>query len=66
MKESTWELKDPKVKTVMLHGSGVKTPVGFKYRKDNDWDSSPVTIDGDGDGTVPLRSLLAGKNWDGV
>ena len=47
------ELVAPKVDVYPIYGTNVSTPIKFVYKKDNDWDSYPESIFGDGDGTVP-------------
>ena len=48
------------------YGTNVSTAQQYVYSKDNDWDTDPsVVSDLNGDGTVPLRALVAGDGWEG-
>ncbi|GMI01918.1 hypothetical protein TrVE_jg4648 [Triparma verrucosa] len=59
-----YDLKDPNVRTYVKYGTGQDTPESYVYGKD--WDTIDKTVNGDGDGTVNLRSLEAGltKGWE--
>ncbi|GMH73018.1 hypothetical protein TL16_g06070 [Triparma laevis f. inornata] len=58
-----YDLKDPNIKTYVKYGAGKDTPTSYVYGKD--WDTIDKTVNGDGDGTVNIRSLEAGiaKGW---
>ena len=53
----------PNVTVYCLHGSGVDTPESFKFSDGQFPDAQPTTTNGDGDGTVNLRSLRACEMW---
>ncbi|CAG0913986.1 unnamed protein product [Notodromas monacha] len=56
----------PGVEVHCLHGVGVPTWEKIVYQKDSDFPDKPTTlINGDGDGTVNLRSLEACSLWGG-
>jgi len=60
------DLNPPDVETHSLYGVDLKTPSGFIYKKESDWpDRQPSVLYGDGDGTVPKRSLLGYQKWLG-
>lgn len=63
-KEITWELNAPHVKTYPIYGVKVDTPSRYIYDTDHDFNIVTKKIEyGNGDGTVPLRSLEAGNSW---
>ena len=70
----TADLVDPGVPVTHLYGMGVDTPTAFEYDADSAdsiaaaFRKGPARVVlGDGDGTVPLRSLQsAGQRWPGV
>ena len=46
------------------YGTNVSTVQQYVYSKDDDWDTDPTVVsDLNGDGTVPLRALVAGDGW---
>ena len=60
----TADLTSPGVNTVHLYGINKDTPTYFRYASDNNFDEEPEAINGNGDDTVPLRSLQsAGIMW---
>ncbi|KPP65900.1 group XV phospholipase A2-like [Scleropages formosus] len=56
-------LEPPGVAVHCLYGSGVPTPEAFNYSTFPD--GEPVVINGDGDGTVNLRSTMQCRRWAG-
>ncbi|KAF8567881.1 hypothetical protein P879_07551 [Paragonimus westermani] len=56
------------VQVICVHGSQVSTPVSLTYPRKG-WfhkgfpDETPTITDGDGDGTVPIRSLEVCRQW---
>ena len=59
----TAPLRPPGVRTRHLYGVGVATPTAFRYPSDRDFTATPQVVTGDGDGTVPLRSLRSAGHW---
>ena len=56
--------KPPEVETHCLHGAGVDTPYQFEWNEKYKWpDTQPLVVNGDGDGTVVLRSLAGCLLW---
>jgi len=56
---------DPGVKTYCFNGKDVPTSASFYYKNQRDFpDEVPETVSGDGDGTVPARSLQVCHKWD--
>ena len=53
----------PNVPVLCLHGSGVDTPVTYKYKPGRFPDGPPDRVMGDGDGTVPINSLKGCSRW---
>ncbi|XP_044742751.1 phospholipase A2 group XV-like isoform X2 [Chrysoperla carnea] len=53
----------PGVEVHCLYGSNLPTVERLNYKKSTVLDGSPTLINGDGDGTVNLRSLEACKFW---
>ena len=70
----TAELVDPGVPVTHFYGTGVGTPTAFEYEADSDasvansFRRGPTrVVYGDGDGTVPLRSLQSvERRWADV
>ena len=58
-------LRTPNVTVHCLHGSGVPTAESFTFTGDQFPDSQPATTNGDGDGTVNIRSLRGCERWKG-
>jgi lysophospholipase-3 len=55
----------PGVEVHCLHGVGVPTWEQIIYAKDSDFPDKPGTlVNGDGDGTVNVRSLEVCKSWE--
>ena len=54
----------PGVDVHCLHGKGVDTPAGFIYDESDWYDQQPAVINGDGDGTVNMRSLHGCLLWN--
>merc|ERR1712002_497850 len=55
---------DPGVKTYCFNGKDIPTSASFRYKNQKDFpDEIPDTIFGDGDGTVPARSLQMCHKW---
>ena len=59
----TSNMISPGVPVFHLYGIDVDTPSAFQYESNNDFDQEPKTINGNGDGTVPLRSLRIASTW---
>jgi len=61
-------LADPKVADIrILYGTGVDTDEFYEYTKDGSWDEDDLKITkGNGDGTVNIRSLESGNEWENV
>lgn len=59
------DLIPPEVPVHCIHGSGVATPEAFVFGKGQFPDTYPSQVDGDGDGTVNIRSLLGCLRWVG-
>jgi len=56
---------DPGVKTYCFNGKDIPTSASFYYENQKDFpDEIPETVPGDGDGTVPARSLQVCHKWD--
>lgn len=55
----------PGVEVHCLYGSGVDTVERLYYKAGTSIDGTPELINGDGDGTVNLRSLEGCKHWQG-
>lgn len=55
----------PQVPVYCIHGSGVPTPDILVFSKGQFPDTYPGEVDGDGDGTVNIRSLLGCLRWVG-
>ena len=53
----------PNVPVLCLHGSGVNTPVTYKYEAGTFPDGPADRVMGDGDGTVPINSLKGCTRW---
>lgn len=64
----TSSFTDPGVPTFPMYGTDVDTPARYDYADDGStWYNSQsydTVMLSDGDGTVPLRSLAAGDNWN--
>ena len=58
-----YDLTAPGVPVHCLHGAGLDTPAGFIFPPGGFPDTYPQTINGDGDGTVNMRSLLGCLRW---
>ena len=58
-------MKTPNVSVHCLYGTGVATAESFTYTGDQFPDSQPATINGNGDGTVNLKSLKGCERWIG-
>ena len=52
-------LKAPGVELHCLHGINIPTPVQWVYTNETWHEGQPMPVNGDGDGTVNLRSLRA-------
>lgn len=64
VQDLTSDFTDPAVSVYPRYGTGVATPQQYVYAKDDDWDTDPsIVSDMNGDGTVPLRALVAGDGW---
>lgn len=59
-----YNLTPPGVAVHCLYGSGIPTPEAFQY-SDKFPDVEPDVLNGDGDGTVNLRSAVQCKRWAG-
>jgi lysophospholipase-3 len=59
------DLTPPQVPVHCLHGSGIPTMEKLVFKTDKFPDGTPERIDGDGDGTVNMRSLLGCVRWIG-
>ncbi len=59
--KAIYDLSSPGVRTHVKYGTGKDTLETLTYSKTGDWDDIESTTSGDGDGTVNLRSLEAGK-----
>lgn len=56
---------DPGVKTYCFNGKDIATSASFYYKDQKDFpDQIPETVSGDGDGTVPARSLQVCHKWN--
>ncbi|XP_037047711.1 phospholipase A2 group XV-like isoform X2 [Bradysia coprophila] len=69
MRKDTMKYTDftaPGVEVHCLFGSGIPTVEKLNYTKSGDLSSKPTLINGDGDGTVNLRSLQACARWIGA
>ncbi|GAB0093285.1 phospholipase A2 group XV [Sergentomyia squamirostris] len=53
----------PDVEVHSLYGTNISTVEKLYYRKSKNLDGTPELINGDGDGTVNLRSLQASTQW---
>ncbi|BFZ19520.1 hypothetical protein BsWGS_22559 [Bradybaena similaris] len=60
------DLTPPEVPVHCLHGSGVPTLETLVFGKGQFPDTYPASVNGDGDGTVNLRSLLGCLRWVGA
>lgn len=60
------DLTPPEVPVHCLHGSGVPTLDTLVFGKGQFPDTYPASVNGDGDGTVNLRSLLGCLRWVGA
>uniref|UniRef100_A0A3P9HMV4 Phospholipase A2, group XV n=1 Tax=Oryzias latipes TaxID=8090 RepID=A0A3P9HMV4_ORYLA len=58
------DLLPPNVEVHCLYGSGINTSEAFHY-SNNFPDEEPTVVNGDGDGTVNLRSAIQCKRWVG-
>ena len=61
----TGALPPPNVTLHCLYGSKVNTPYQYVYEEGQFPDHQPKTINGDGDGTVNINSLMACQRWRG-
>lgn len=61
----TGDLPPPNVTLHCIYGSEVKTPLQYIYSKGEFPDKQPKTINGDGDGSVNIQSLMACERWKG-
>ncbi|XP_011628030.1 lecithin-cholesterol acyltransferase-like 1 isoform X2 [Amborella trichopoda] len=62
----TGELPAPGVPVTCLIGSGIETPETLFYER-SEFDTQPAVVNGDGDGTVNMVSLLAAfEEWSSV
>ena len=59
----TGGLPPPNITLHCLYGAKVNTPLQFIYSNGEFPDHQPKTINGDGDGSVNLKSLMACKRW---
>jgi len=59
----SWDEKHPGINTFCFYGSNVKTATMLTYRPGYFPDYYPDIEYGNGDGTVPLRSLKACEEW---
>ena len=62
----TGSLPAPNVTLHCLYGSNIKTPLQFIYGEGDFPDTQPSVINGDGDGTVNIRSLMACSRWQSM
>lgn len=65
VKNLTGSLIPPNVTTFCLYGYNVPTALQFHYTEGEFPDTEPDVVNGNGDGTVNLKSLLACKQWVG-
>ena len=59
----TSSLIPPNVTTFCYYGCDVPTPIQFRYTEGEFPDTEPIIVNGNGDGTVNLRSLTACEKW---
>ena len=59
----TGPLPAPNVTLYCLYGTTVDTPRQFHYGPGQFPDTDPVTVNGDGDGTVNINSLRSCERW---
>ena len=57
------KFQHPGVAVYCLHGVNISTPLAYSYAPDSFPDSQPTAVNGDGDGTVNLRSLHRCLEW---
>ena len=62
-KDLIMDIKPPNVKVHCLHGHNLETPGTLVYTEKTWFDSQPVNIPDNGDGTVNMRSLLYCLQW---
>lgn len=62
----TGAMPAPNVTLHCLYGSTLDTPVQFHYAEGEFPDTQPKTINGDGDGTVNIQSLMSCARWKGM
>ncbi|CAG5134580.1 unnamed protein product [Candidula unifasciata] len=65
-KDLVYDLTPPEVPVLCIHGSGVPTVDTLIFGKGQFPDTYPASVNGDGDGTVNLRSLLGCLRWVGA
>ena len=66
IKNLTGQLPAPNVTMYCFYGNISKTtPIQFVYGPGKFPDQEPTTINGDGDGTVNIKSLMACSRWQG-
>lgn len=63
VKDLTSSLPAPNVTTYCFYGANVSTPLQFIYGPGEFPDTEPKIVNGSGDGTVNIESLLACERW---